>query len=81
VPLRPGGGTIVPDYLWRDRQLAIEADSVTWHEHKLVRENDADKQAILEPHGFRVLRITGEQTLLDPRQTLERIRATLVATR
>jgi hypothetical protein len=78
--LRLNGRTIVPDYLWRDRRLAIEADSVTWHEHKLVRENDADKQAILEAHGFHVLRITREQTLRNPLQTLARVRAALAAT-
>jgi predicted transcriptional regulator of viral defense system len=79
--LRLGGRTIIPDYLWRDRRLAIEADSATWHDHKLVRENDADKQAILEAHGIRVLRITGEQTLRHPQQTLDRVRAALAATR
>jgi hypothetical protein len=75
--LRCGGRTIIPDYLWRDRRLAIEADSVTWHEHKLVRENDADKQAILEANGYRVLRITREQTRRQPHQTLQRVRAAL----
>ena len=77
APLRLGGRTIVPDYLWRDRRLAIEADSVTWHEHKLVRENDADKQAILEAHGWRVVRVTHEQAERHPRQTLARIQAAL----
>ncbi len=75
--LRLGGRTIIPDYLWRDRRLAIEADSVAWHDHKLTRENDADKQAILEAHGWRVLRVTYEQTKRHPRQTLARIRAAL----
>jgi predicted transcriptional regulator of viral defense system len=75
VPLRLGGRTIIPDFLWRDHRLAIEADSVTWHDHKLTRENDADKQAILEAHGWRVLRVTREQVRRRPRQTVERIRA------
>jgi predicted transcriptional regulator of viral defense system len=79
VALRPGGRTIIPDVLWRDRRLAIEADSVTWHDHKLTRENDADKQAILEAHGFRVVRVTHEQLSRRPAQTLERIRAALDA--
>ena len=55
-------------------------NSVTWHEHKLVRENDADKQAILEASGYRVLRITREQTRKQPVQTLRRVRAALAAT-
>jgi very-short-patch-repair endonuclease len=81
APLRLEGTTIIPDYLWRERRLAIEADSVTWHDHKLVREHDAHKQAILEAHGFRVLRITRDQTLRHPRQTLTRIRGALAAGR
>ena len=77
APLRLDGRTIIPDYLWRDRRVAVEADSVTWHDHKLTRENDADKQAILEAAGFRVVRITRQQTLVHPEQTLARIRAAL----
>ena len=79
-PLTCGGRTIVPDFLWPDRHLAIEADSVTWHEHKLVRENDADKQAILEAAGYRVIRVTMDQAVRRPKQTLARIRAALDAT-
>jgi hypothetical protein len=75
--LRLSGVTIKPDYLWRDRRLAIEADGAAWHEHRLVREHDADKQAILEAHGFRVLRVTWQQTVRSPQQTLARIRAAL----
>ena len=80
APLTCDGRTIIPDFLWPDLRLAIEADSVTWHEHKLVRENDADKQAILEAAGYRVLRITRDQATNHPRQTLARIREALAAT-
>jgi hypothetical protein len=77
VPLRFGGRTIVPDYLWRAHRVAIEADSVTWHDHKLTREHDADKQAQLEAAGLRVLRITWAQITRSPQQTLARIGAAL----
>ena len=76
-PLRFGTQTIVPDYLWRAHRVAIEADSVTWHDHKLTREHDADKQAQLEAAGLRVLRITWAQITRSPQQTLARIRAAL----
>jgi len=79
VMLHLDGEAIVPDYLWRDRRLAIEADSATWHDHKLVREHDADKQAILEAHGYRVMRVSYRQTMARPQQTLARIRAALAA--
>jgi very-short-patch-repair endonuclease len=77
APLRFGDETITPDYLWRARRVAIEADSVTWHDHKLTRERDADKQARLEAAGLRVVRITHRQITRSPQQTLARIRAAL----
>ena len=77
APLRFDGRTITPDYLWRARRLAIEADSVTWHDHKLTREFDAYKQAQLEAAGYRVLRITWAQITGNPKQTLARVRAAL----
>ena len=57
--------------------VAIEADSERWHEHKLTREHDADKPAILEANGWRVLRVDWQQTVRRPAQTLARIRAAL----
>ncbi len=77
APLRLDGRTIIPDLLWRTPRVAIEADSERWHEHKLTRENDADKQAILEARGWRVLRIDEQQLRSHPQQTLARIRAAL----
>ena len=77
APLRFGTQRIVPDYLWRAKRVAIEADSRTWHEHKLTREHDADKQAQLEAAGLRVLRISWNQITRSPQQTLARIRAAL----
>jgi very-short-patch-repair endonuclease len=77
APLRFGTETIIPDYLWRAHRVAIEADSVTWHDHKLTREHDAHKQAQLEAAGLRVLRITWAQITRSPQQTLERIHAAL----
>jgi very-short-patch-repair endonuclease len=77
APLRFGTQTIVPDVLWRAQRVAIEADGVTWHDHKLTREHDAYKQAQLEAAGLRVLRITWAQISGSPQQTLARIRAAL----
>jgi very-short-patch-repair endonuclease len=77
--LRLGGLTVIPDFLWRAQRIAIEADGERWHEHKLVREHDADKQAILEARGWRVLRIDYQQVVRSPQQTLARIQAALAA--
>jgi predicted transcriptional regulator of viral defense system len=67
------GRHISPDMLWRAQRVAIECDSRRWHSDPLTRQDDADKQAILEAHGYRVLRITWRQAVGRPRQTVARI--------
>jgi predicted transcriptional regulator of viral defense system len=74
-----GERAIRPDFLWRRLRLVIEADGAAWHDDKITREDDAGKQAILEAHGYRVLRITWDQAVRHPQQTLARIRAALAA--
>lgn len=69
------GRPIRPDMLWRELGVVIELDGARWHDDPLTREDDADKQAILEAHGLRVLRITWRQLVDHPRQTIARIRA------
>ncbi len=69
------GRTIVPDFRWPDHHLVIEADGAEWHDNRLTRQDDADKQAILEAHGERVIRITWTQAITHRTQTLNRIRA------
>ena len=75
--LRLDGRVIRPDLLFRRQRLVIELDGRRWHDDPLTRQDDADRQAILEAHGYRVLRITWSQVVARPRQTLRRIRAAL----
>lgn len=75
VWLKLDGRSISPDMLWREQRLVIECDSRRWHSDPLTLQDDADKQAILESHGYRVLRITWRQAAANPRQTLERLKA------
>ncbi len=72
-----GGRTIEPDLLWRELRVVVELDGAAWHEERLAREDDAERQALLEAHGYRVLRITWRQLVDHPRQTIARIRAAL----
>ena len=74
VPLVLEGRRIVPDFRWPESKLVVEADGAAWHDHKLAREDDAERQALLERHGERVLRVTWEQAVARPEQTLARIR-------
>ena len=64
--LRLDGRTIHPDLLFREQRVAIELDGRRWHHDPLTQRDDADKQAILEAHGHRVLRITWRQVVDDP---------------
>ncbi len=74
-PLWLDGRRIVPDLLWPDVRLVVEADGKRWHGGGLARQDDAERQAILEAHGYRILRVTWEQAVRHPQQTLTRFRA------
>jgi hypothetical protein len=69
-PLENG---LVPDFRWPQHHLILEADGAAYHDDPLAREDDAQRQAQLEANGERVLRITYEQALNNPRQTIERL--------
>jgi hypothetical protein len=75
APLVVSGRRVVPDFRWPTERLVIEADGAAWHEHKLARDDDAERQALLEAHGERVLRITWDQAIARSRQILARMRA------
>jgi hypothetical protein len=75
VPLRLAGRRVIPDFRWPEQHLVVEADGAAWHDDRLAREDDAERQALLEAHGERVLRVTWDQALARPGQTLSRIRA------
>jgi hypothetical protein len=73
VPLTLDGRTVIPDFRWPDRKLVVEADSTAWHDNKLAREDDAERQALLEAHGERVLRVTWDDAVSRRGQTLRRV--------
>ena len=69
-PLTLASRRIVPDFRWPEQRLIVEADSA-WHDQKL----DAERQALLEAHGERVLRVTWEQAVTRPHATIARVAA------
>lgn len=75
VPLVLAGRRVIPDFRWPRQKLVVEADGAAWHDDRLAREDDAERQALLEAHGERILRVTWKQAITRPRQTLARIRA------
>ena len=75
APMVLEGRRVLPDFRWPRQRLVVEADSRAWHDDKVSREDDAERQALLEAHGERVLRVTWAQAIGQPAQTLARIRA------
>jgi very-short-patch-repair endonuclease len=75
VPLVVAGRRLIPDFRWPDRRLIVEADGAVWHDNAIAREDDAERQAMLEAHGERIVRVTWEQAIARPTQTVARIRA------
>ena len=39
-----------------------------WHDNRVAREDDAERQALLEAHGERVVRVTWEQAVAPPKR-------------
>jgi very-short-patch-repair endonuclease len=65
---------VVPDFRWPTQRLIVEADGAAWHDHRLAREDDAERQALLEAHGERVLRVTWREAITVRARTLARLR-------
>jgi hypothetical protein len=66
---------VIPDFRYAEQRLCIEADSRQWHENEIARADDAERQALLEAHGERVLRITWDQAVRRRSQTIARLAA------
>jgi Protein of unknown function (DUF559) len=73
APLFLSGRRIVPDFLWLEQRLVVEADG-PHHDDPFERVADRERQAILEAHGFRVVRVTWEQAIAQPGATLRRFK-------
>lgn len=71
------GRMVRPDLLWREPRVVVELDGARWHADPLSRANDAERQALLEAHGYRVLRVSWRQLVDHPRQTIARIEQAL----
>jgi hypothetical protein len=74
-PLLVAGRRLIPDFRWPEHHVVVEADGGAWHDNQLAREDDAERQALLEAHGERVLRVTWHQAITRSTQTIDRLRA------
>jgi hypothetical protein len=73
VPLVLSGRRVVPDLRWPAHRLVVEADGRMWHDNPVARAEDAERQALLEASGERVLRVTWHQALGGRARTVARI--------
>jgi predicted transcriptional regulator of viral defense system len=74
VSLRLNGRVVIPDFRWPAQRVVVEADSATWHGNALARQDDAERQALLEAHGERVVRVSWDDAVCRPGQTVDRLR-------
>jgi hypothetical protein len=72
VPLRIDNATVIPDFRWPEQRLIVEADGAAYHDN--TRSEDAQRQALLEQRGERVIRVTYDQAANQRAQTVERLR-------
>ncbi|MDP1846666.1 MAG: hypothetical protein Q8K79_02650, partial [Solirubrobacteraceae bacterium] len=70
-----GGLPYYPDLRWPAQRLSLEIDSSPWHDGALAQQLDAERQAILEAAGERILRTTREQAIRAPQQLVARLTA------
>jgi hypothetical protein len=75
VPTRSELEDLVHDLIrWPKQGIVVEADSRQWHDNPVARAEDAERRALLEAAGERVLSVTHSQAVADSRATVDRIR-------
>jgi hypothetical protein len=79
VPIVLAGRRVIPDLRWPRQRLVVEAGGAAWHDNAVARRDDVERQALLEAHGERVLRVTWDQAIGQPQQTIARVRGALAA--
>lgn len=72
-PLILHGRKVIPDFRWPEQKLIVEADGAAWHDNKLAREDDAERQALLEASGERIVRVTWDQAVARSAETIRRL--------
>jgi very-short-patch-repair endonuclease len=72
-PLVIAGRRVVPDFRWPRERLVVEADGAAWHDNPVAKVEDRERQALLEAHGERVMRVTWDEAIAEPSRTLARL--------
>ena len=69
------------DFFFPEFRLVVEADGGRYHDTPHRRREDAKKQALLEAHGYRVIRVNWDQVTQKKEQTALRLAAATGAAR
>ena len=70
-------GDYIVDFLCRDKMLVIEVDG-GYHSERTQKEDDAVRQQWLEEMGYKVIRFTNEDVLLNLESTILTIKQNLL---
>jgi very-short-patch-repair endonuclease len=65
------------DFVWPAQRLIVEVDSYDFHTSRNAFEADRRRDAELQRHGWRVLRITARRLHNDPHRVIADLRALL----
>ena len=75
------GISIMPDFLWRDARLIVEADSRRVHGTATAFEKDRQRDQRLAGAGWTVIRVTWNQVTNEPERLTRTLRALLFSRR
>jgi very-short-patch-repair endonuclease/predicted transcriptional regulator of viral defense system len=67
------------DLVWPDQRLVVEIDGFTFHSSREAFERDRRRDAQLQAHGYRVMRVTWRQIIDEPHAVIARLAAALQA--
>ncbi len=65
------------DFVWLDLKVVVEDDSWLFYSSRAKFESDRRRDAVLEAHGWTVIRITARQLAQEPYAVIARLAATL----
>jgi very-short-patch-repair endonuclease len=68
------GISIMPDFIWRDARLIVEADSRRVHSTVAAFEKDRERDQRLAAAGWTVIRVTWRQIVDEPERVIRTVR-------
>jgi very-short-patch-repair endonuclease len=72
-------GSVLVDFVWRDRGLVVEADGFRYHRGRVAFDEDRRRGLALKALGYEVLRLGFRQIVDEPERVAEVLRRELRA--